>query len=174
MTFSRSLVFAALAGTGVPLILGGLGPLLGHAFAMQLYLVGSAVAYAAAMAPNLRRATLAAAAAGTAGTLLLALPLGLPGLAVGSALVVALCRSGLLHQAGGLRGIVLEGVLQAAGLLLAAFLADRSAISLAVATWGYFLVQSLFFLVGGIQLRRPEPKGDAFDEARMRLLALLD
>jgi hypothetical protein len=174
MTFSRSLVFAALAGTGVPLFVGGLGPLLGHAFAMQVYVVGTAVAYAAAMAPNLRRATFAAAVTSAAGSLLLLLPLGLPGLALGSALVVAVCRSGLLHRAGGLRGIVLEAVLQGAGLLLASFLADRGVISLAIATWGYFLVQSLFFLVGGIELRRPEPKGDPFDEARMRLLALLD
>ena len=174
MSFSRSLLFAALAGTGVPLFVAGLGPLLGHAFAMQIYLVGSAVAYAASMAPSPRRAAAAAALVATLGLLLLALPLRLPTLAAGAALAVAVCRSGFLHQSGGLRGIALEIVLQGAGLLLAGFLAGGDSVSLAIATWSYFLVQSLFFLVGGIRLRRSEPRGDPFDEARMRLLALLD
>jgi hypothetical protein len=80
----------------------------------------------------------------------------------------------LLHQATGLRGIALETTLQAAGLLLAFFLAGRDPLSLAVATWGHFLVQSVFYLLGAVQLRRREPKGDPFDEARTRLLALLD
>jgi len=174
MSFSRSLLFAAIAGTGLPLFLGVLGPLLGHTFALQLYLVGSAVAYGVSMAPSLRSSLATGLVAGGLGLLLLALPLRLPSVALGSALILALCRSGLLHRASGLRGIALEGLLQGTGLLLAAFLAGRDPISLAVATWGYLLVQSLYWLVGGIRLRTPEPKGDPFEEARLRLLALLD
>lgn len=174
MSFSRALAFAALAGGGVPIFLALAGPPLGHALAIQAYGVGTAAAYAAALAPNLRRALLASGTVVAAGLLLLALPLRLPLLVVGLSLVVAFCRSGLLHRSPGLRGWALEGLLQGGGLLLATFLASDGALSLAAATWGYFLVQALFPLVGGVQLRRREPRGDPFDEARARLEALLD
>jgi len=174
MTFARSLGFAALAGAGVPLFVGGLGPLLGHAFALELYIVSAGAGYLAVMAGNPRRAVVAAACAGAIGMLLLLLPLRLPALVAGTALMIAVGRSTFLHRSGSLRAVTLELLLQGGGLLLARYLAGSDAISLALATWGYFLVQSLYFLVGGIALRRPAPVGDPFDQARTRLLALLE
>lgn len=174
MSFARSLGFAALAAAGIPLFVAGLGPFLGHALALQLYLVSAGVAYAASMAPDLRRAFVAATLAAALGGFLLLLPLRLPAVAAGSALTLALVRSSYLYRGSGLRGVGLELGLQAAGLLLAAHLAGSGLMSLAMATWGYFLVQSLFFLVGGLSLRRSESQADPFDAARSRLLALLD
>lgn len=174
MTFARSLGFAALAGAGVPLFAEGLGPLLGHAFALKLYVVSTGVSYLAVMAGNTRRAVAAAACAGAAGMLLLLLPLHLPALVTATALMIAVGRSAFLHRSGNLRAVTLELLLQGGGLLLAGHLAGNDAISLALATWGYFLVQSLYCLVGGIALRRPAPAGDPFDQARTRLLALLE
>ena len=172
MTFARSLGFAALAGAGVPLVVGGLAPWLGHAPALHLYAVACGIAYAAAMAPSLRRAVATALCGAAVGLLLLLLPLRLPTLVLGVALAIALARSVFLHRVGRARAVVLESVLQGAGLLLAAWLARGDLISLALATWAYFLVH-------GMALRPPEGWGrqravDPFDEARSRLLALLD
>ena len=160
MTFARSLGFAALAAAGVPLFVGVLGPMLGHNLALELYVIGMAVAYCAALAGTPRRAFVAAAMSAGLGLLTLILPLRLPGVVAAAALSVALVRSAFLHRAAGLRATTLELVLQTSGLLLAAYLAAASLISLALATWGYFLIQSLYFLVGGISLRRPDPVGD--------------
>ena len=98
MGFGRSILFAALAAAGLPLFVGLLGPLLGHATALHFYLAGTAVAYLAAIAPTLRGAIAAGALAAVLGAVLLALPLRLPALAVGLAVVISACRSGWLYR----------------------------------------------------------------------------
>jgi hypothetical protein len=57
----------------------------------------------------------------------------------------------------------------------ARFLAAATPFATALAVWGFFLVQSVFFLVGGVQPRRePGPQPDPFEDAHARALALLD
>jgi hypothetical protein len=47
-------------------------------------------------------------------------------------------------------------------------------LTLSLAIWGYFLVQSSYFLVGGRSPRRDGPPRDPFEQARARLQRLLE
>jgi hypothetical protein len=173
--FGRSLLFALVAAAGA-VVTSTLTP---YPFAAPLllraYLVGCAVLYAAGLAARPRAALRAAAAGAGLGLLLLLLPLGLPGTALGAAAIVAVLRSGLLYRARPLRAAASEALLLAGGLLLAAFLTDARpfGIPLGLGVWGYFLVQSVFFLIGGVTPRRAEGPLDPFERARAELLALL-
>jgi hypothetical protein len=172
--FGRSLLFAAVAGAGaclVPILAPHPSAALGL---LRLYLVGCAVLYVAGLAPRLGAALRAGAVAAALAALLLLLPLGIPGTALGAAGIVAVLRSGLLYRARPLRSALCEAALLAGGLGLAALLVDgRLGITLALGIWGYFLVQSVFFLIGGVTPRRAEGPQDPFDRARAELLALL-
>lgn len=173
--FLRSLLFAALAAAalwvGAPL----LAPLCGARGAARFLLLAGVGAHVAIAAPSRGRGLLAAGSAALLGVALLALPLGIGATAVGGAAWLGVCRSGLLYRSRPARALLLELALLGSGLALAAFLADHSLASLALACWGFWLVQSAFFLVGGVA-PRPEdsPQEDPFDRARSRILALLD
>ncbi|MGH0033196.1 MAG: hypothetical protein ACQGVC_25675 [Myxococcota bacterium] len=171
--FGRALVFGAVAAAALLLA----GPLLAGIFgavgALRVFAVGVAVAYLAGLGPDWRRGFVAAGAAAALGALLLLLPFGIAWTAAGAAAIVAVCRSGLLYRARPLRAWSVEAVLLVAGLALAAFLAAGSWASLALATWGYFLVQSAFFLAGGVRARREPAPGDPFERAAKELAALL-
>ena len=66
-------------------------------------------------------------------------------------------------------------LLIAGGLGLARFLAGPDTLQMAFAIWGFFLVQSFFFLVGGIAERVETTAGlDPFEVARSRALALME
>jgi hypothetical protein len=171
--FGRSVAFAAVAGLGFGAALLVLAPVLGATGAIRLLLIGSAALYGAGLAPRPRQALAAGLVGSAGGALLWLLPLGVMDTALGAAAILALVRSGLLYRARPLRGCLAEIGLQGGGLALAAFLAQGSALSLALGVWGYFLVQSVFFLIGGVEARaRHEPR-DPFDRARAELLALL-
>jgi hypothetical protein len=61
------------------------------------------------------------------------------------------------------------------GLLLARFLASPGLLGIALALWGFFLVQSVFFAIGGTHERRPEAGAlDPFDRAKRRMLEVLE
>lgn len=170
--FGRTLVFGALAALGLPAALALGAPLFGNAPTLRAAVVGLALAYVAILARGAADRVAAVAAAAVGGAALLVLPLGTAHTAVGAAALVALCRSGLLHRRPLPRALALEAALAAAGLALAALFAGPGAPSLALAVWGYFLVQSAFFLVGGA--RRPEAAVDPFDRACRRLQRLLE
>lgn len=173
-TFGRSLLFAAVAAAGSLALEALLAPRNLHS-ALACYAVAVAVAYVAAIAPRRASGLAAAALAALLGVFLLLLPLDLGQTALGAALVVALCRSAILYRARPLRALLLELALLAGGLGLAASLADGGAAPLAWGLWGYLLVQSLFFAVGGVALRCGyDARVDPFERARAGLLALLD
>ncbi|MDH3518920.1 MAG: hypothetical protein OEM49_00560 [Myxococcales bacterium] len=172
--FAGSLGFAVLAAAALA-IAASLAPARSHAALASICSVAMAAAYVWAMAPNARRARIALAVASALGGVLLALPIGLALTACGAALIVALCRSTLLYRLRPLRALLLEATLFGAGLGFAGILTDHGADSPAAGAWGYFLVQSIFFLVGGVRERGGgEAERDPFDRARERLLALLD
>jgi len=167
--FTRSLVFAALAAAGwLPFVLVA-GPLLGGRTALSLYLVVLSAAYVAAIGG---RAAVTAAAA-LAGAVLLAIARGPAGLVLGLGAVVAGLRSGLLWPRAPARAVVLEVALVGGGFVFARALAGGTPVAVMLAIWGFFLVQSVFFLVTGAARRTPG-RGDPFEEARRRALALLD
>ncbi len=97
-------------------------------------------------------------------------------LAIGIALAVATLRSGLVfRRRSAVRALAVEGFLVAAGLLVARFLADGSPLGIALSIWGFLLVQSLFFLIGGaVRRERGSLEVDPFDRARSRLTELLE
>jgi hypothetical protein len=97
------------------------------------------------------------------------------------ALVIALgavlgcMRSALLYRARPARTAAIELVLLCGGLLFARFLAGPSTLSIALALWAFFLVQSLYFLIGPPKERaRDTMRIDPFDEAHRRAIALLE
>jgi hypothetical protein len=173
--FGRSLGFAIVAAAGASSLLLLCPPSSAALPWLRSYLLGIAVLYAAGLATQPRAALGAAAAGAALAALLWLLPLGLPGTVVGAAAIVAWLRSGLLYRARPLRAVATEAVLGLGGLALAAFLASGRplVLTLGLGVWGYFLVQSVFFLVGGVSPRRAEGPQDPFDRARAELLALL-
>jgi hypothetical protein len=173
--FVRSLFFAAAAAgallVGTPL----LAPLCGDRAALRFLILSGVVAYAAAAAPSRGRAAQACALAACAGALLLALPLGLHVHALGAAALLGVCRSGVLYRSRPARTALLEITLLGAGLALAAFLAGGTLLRLALACWGFWLVQSAYFAVGGVAARPDDStQEDPFERARARILALLE
>ncbi len=172
--FARSLGFAAVAGAGFLPFAALVADLRGVGPALALYATLAVAVYAAGLGASLRRglaAALLAAGLATAG-LLLATTVREQWLLVGVALAV--CRSGVLYRARPARALVAEVALVGAGLWLARAWFDGSALSGALAVWGFFLVQSLFFLAGGVGERPEAAEGDPFDRARERALALLN
>jgi hypothetical protein len=174
-SFGGSILFAAVAGAGLLVAITVLGPILGVSSVVSGYAVGAAILYAIGIASNRRDRAAAGALASVLGMLLLLLPIGAHATVAGAAAIVATCRSGLLYRSRPLRAILLESALLVAGLGLAQLAMGRGVASLALAAWGYFLVQSLFFLVGGVTSRPPSTEdADPFDRARSRLQELLD
>jgi len=173
-SFARSLAFAGAAAAGL-LVAVLLLPTPHLSEWMAVYLVAVAALYVAGIAPSRSSGLAAGAVASVLGGVLLLLPLDPAHTVIGTAIVVAVCRSALLYRARPLRAVLLEAVLAAGGLALARFLAVGSVGSAAFALWGYFLVQSAFFLVGGVAARGDRDDSvDPFDRARARLIALLD
>ena len=172
-TFSRSLAFAALAAVGSLPWWTLASPIVGGRSAVALYLVGAVAAYLAGLAGDLRRrlATLLVAGAAGSGVAILAHSTG--ELAVGLTLILAVGRSAALFRPPAARGAVVEALLGVGGLAFARFLSGPSPIGLVLAIWGFFLVQSLYFLIGGLRMRRHASRRDPFDEAQARALALL-
>jgi hypothetical protein len=168
-SFLRALVFAAAAGAACWLLVPAPVPL-------RLCLAMGAAAQLAVTAPARRRGVVAAALCGGCGLALLALPLPLASFAVLSAAVFGACRSGFLFRQRPARAAFTEVVLLSAGLALVAFLAGPHGRSLPLACWGFWLVQSGYFLVGGVAARADDESGsgDPFESARSRILALLD
>jgi hypothetical protein len=173
-TFARSAVFGAAAACGVMPWLLVVAPLWGVRGALAAYLVAGTAAYVAAIAPARRRGCGCGALVGLLGAGLAVLAHAGPALAVGLAVLLALARSGVLYRARPARAAVLEITLVAGGLLFARFLAGSSLFSVMLALWSFVLVQSVFFLVGGVHARESAAHKDPFDAAYERATAALD
>jgi len=172
-SFGRSLVFAAVAALGWWLVHPIAAGLFGSAQAARLYLAFLLPLYVLGIGEDRGRALRASLALGLGAALIAFLPLGFGATCVALASGLGVARSGWLHQARPFRAWLTEIVLLGAGIELGSFLLQGPASTLAYGIWGFFLVQSAFFLVGGVTARRPEPTRDAFEQARARLDALL-
>ncbi|HSD10111.1 MAG TPA: hypothetical protein VLF14_03950, partial [Candidatus Binatia bacterium] len=96
-------------------------------------------------------------------------------LVLGLGVLVAVARSGFLYRSTPARSVVVEAIITGGGLLFARFLCGPSSAALLLSTWGFFLVQSVYFLVGGTYTpagsgRHPDPFQDAYGRA----MALLE
>jgi hypothetical protein len=174
--FARTLVFAALAAAGLPVAVTFAGVALGGESAAELYLIGVASIYAIGLCPDRSRRVAAFAASALFGAILALLPLDLRATAVGAAGTVAFTRGVLLPRSREhfALTIAIECVFAVAGLAVADAFARGGLPSLCLALWGYFLVQSGWFLFGAHALRAADPPRDPFDQARARLLRLLE
>ena len=173
-SFGRSLAFAAFAAAGLPVAVTFAGALFGAEGAARLYAIAAAAAYAIGLCPDRSRRVGALAFAAFAGVLLALLPLDLRDTAIGAAGIVAFAR-GVLREGGlSLRAIALEAAFGAAGLATAGWFARGGLLATCLALWGYFLVQSGFFLITGDLSRAGEIARDPFDRARARLQRLLE
>jgi len=173
--FARTLAFAAAAAAGWPAFLLLAGPTLGARTALSIYLVGVTALYLAGLAPRRAQGICAGAAAAALGVAFLVFAPSPAFVALGAALGLGIGRSGLLYQSRPARALASEAALLGGGLLLARFLGGgRGALDVALAIWGFGLVQSLFFLLGGVCRRRDEAGSiDPFEVARRRLEELL-
>ena len=141
--------------------------------ARALYLVAATVSYIAGLSPSRHRALGAALAAAAAALVMVVIAPGTAELAIGLAAALGVARGALLYPAAPGRAVAREFVLLAGGLLFARFLISTSVPSTALALWGFFLVQSCFFLIAGGAQRAPARPPDPFDEAHRRALNLL-
>ncbi len=172
--FGRSLFFAAVAAAGLPVAVTFGAPLFGSTASVRAYLLLIAGCYAVGLSGERSRRLTALAMASVAGFALAVLPVGLAGTAVGAAAIIAIGRSGIAQRQRAWRACVIEGALGTAALGVASFLASGGLLALCLAVWGFFLVQSAYFLIGGRTARRDAAPRDPFERARERLERLLD
>ena len=171
--FGRTLLYALGSAAALPAAVVFLGPAWGTSAALGLYVWAAAGLYAWGVARG-RRGRWAAAAGALGGALLAwSFSPGLAWSALGGAALVALCRGVIEPRQRRGRALAIELLLGGAGLGAAAFLASGGLRSLALATWGYFLVQSLYFLLGGRAGAGRAAELDRFEQARARLQQLL-
>jgi hypothetical protein len=173
--FGRSLLFGAVAAAAfVPFAIVA-APHLGWGGTLAAYAVASASAYLVGLGATRRQGLGAGLLVGLLGTgVALAAPTSRDAI-LAAALLLGLCRSGLLYRTRFARAVVLEGVLLCAGLGIAGHLLTSSTFSAVLAVWAFFLVQSVFFLVGGVEARREEARDvDPFDAARARAVELME
>jgi hypothetical protein len=174
-SFARSALFAAGAAGGWLVWIVAAAPTVGRSRATALYLVATTVLYIAGLAPEHERRLATAVIAGVAAAAVAGVAHTTAGLAIGLAAILGVARSAFLYRSGGARALAIEVGLLVSGLLFAGFLAVPWAPSTGLALWGFFLVQSFYFLLARARARSPAPRQtDAFEEAHRRAVALLE
>ncbi|HXV60549.1 MAG TPA: hypothetical protein VEK15_07645 [Vicinamibacteria bacterium] len=148
--FARSLGYGVVAALALTPFLLLIGPILGRGSAIALASVLAVSGYLTVVAPSRIQGLRVGLLALAAGLLLLGLAEP-PSVLLGAGVLLSVFRSGFLFRSRPARALLVEGSLLGAGLVLARLLASGGdALSLSFALWGFFLVQSLFYLVGGV------------------------
>ena len=159
-SFGRSAAFAACAALGwMPWVVLG-GP-------RALYLVAATSAYVGGLGgPRRLPAAMLTAIAG--GVLVVAGDAAV--LCIGLAVALAVARSAFLYRAAPARAVVVEAALAGGGLFFARLLGTPS-----LAIWGFFLVQSFFFLLPAVRVRETTTgHPDPFEAAHARAMEVLE
>ena len=172
--FISSLVFAAVAGlTAVPYLLVAL-PGLGLIRTLAIGSSVSVAAYIVVVSPSLVRGL-------RYGALTLVLGVGLYALApevvalFASAMLLGIVRSGLLYGAKIGRALAIEAMLFVLATSVAQLLAGSTVQSYGLAVWGFFLVESAFFLFEGASPRAGSGSAeDPFERARREATRLME
>lgn len=173
--FASSLGFALGAAAGWPVFALVTGPVVGASAALSLYLVCIAAVYAFGLTADRARGLAAAALGGALAAAFAAIARDPAVVALGAATGIGLARSALLHRRSPGRAIGIEATLLGVGLLLARFLASPGLLGIALALWGFFLVQSVFFAIGGVSELRADSAGmDPFERAKRRAMEVLE
>ena len=172
--FSSSLIFAAVAGlAAVPYLLVAL-PAFGLVRTFSIGAVLLVAAYIVVASPSLVRGL-------RSGALTLALGVGLYALAPGvvvlfaSAILLGVVRSGLLYRAKIGRAFAIEAMLFLLATSVAQLLAGSTVQSYGLAVWGFFLVESTFFLFEGARSRAESGSAeDPFERVRREATRLME
>lgn len=170
-----SLAFAAFAAlASIPWTMVTV-PVLWPSRAVGLFVLAAAVLHVVWIAPSWPRGARIGALAALLAALVAVLAPGLTATVLGAAAILAVARSGFLYRAQPARALVLEVALIAGGLVFARVLGGPTSLGLALGIWGFFLVQSLFFVAGGVRERQAEASAvDPFERARRKALAVLE
>jgi hypothetical protein len=174
-SFGRSAAFAAAIALGWIAWFVIAAPVIGVGAARSLYLVAATALYTGALAASPPRRASTTVVVGALGLVLAAVAAGGPELALGLAILLGTARGAFLHRTTPARAVAIEAVLVIGGLAFARFLATGAAQPTALALWGFLLVQSCFFLVGGIAVRRGDGRHpDPFEEAVARATEVIE
>lgn len=181
--FASSLVFAAFAALiTVPFLMmaNSFGSL---RFAVGIGCLALVVGYVFVIAPSWSRGVRTALVAAGIGIVVVVIAPTKGAAVVGTIFVIGVLRSGFLYRSRPGRALVIETLLLSVGVLLAGILASSGyapgytagVLRTALAVWGFFLVQSLFFVIGGVAQRAAESDGvDPFVKAREQAMRLME
>ena len=177
--FTKTLAFGAAAAISLPLTVLALAPWIGSQHAFAFHAVAATGGYLAILSVGGRRQLRLGSAAAVLGLVGLgALVWGLSdspaNLVLLLGLEVALVRSGLLFRRRLARTWVIETFVGLGAAATAAFLFTPGLLGSALAIWGWFVVQSFYFPLGGLSRRTKPARGDPFDEASRSLEEILE
>ena len=174
-SFGRSALFAAVAALGWLPWLVVTRPVVGPAAAGTIYLIAVTSAYVAGLGGPVTRRLGAAMLTGMPGTAIAVASREATVLCLGLGVALAVARSVFLFRALPARAVVTEAALVGGGLLFARLLGTGSSVGAALPIWGFFLVQSCFFLTAGVRERRPDSAHpDPFEAAYAHAMDVLE
>ncbi len=169
-----NLMFAAIAGLATVAYSLIAPPLFGFGTAWLWWCLFLTVSYLVAIAPSLGRGLRIGMLSGVIGVAICLLAPGNAAALLGVTMVLGLMRSGFLFPRRLARAVSVELGLAGVAGLLAGSLASPSSLSLGIAVWGFFLVQSLFFVIGGLEVRRFSLTEDPFEKARREAMRVME
>ena len=172
-----NLLFAAIAGLATvaySLVAPPVFGFWGFSTAWLVWCLVLTVSYLVAIAPRLGRGLRIGFVAGAIGVGICVVAPGAGAALLGMAMLLGLMRSGFLFPRRLSRAVAVELGLGGVSGLLAGSLAGPSPLSLGIAVWGFFLAQSLFFVIGGIKVWRPSVTEDAFEKARREAVRVME
>ncbi|MGH0037564.1 MAG: hypothetical protein ACQGVK_21250 [Myxococcota bacterium] len=174
----RSLGFAAVAAAATPVLWHATG----HGAGVALCWTTMSALYALGIAPGKgadrrTRGLLAAGVVGLAGAASALAGADARVLASATTVALGVARTLWLFPGRGSRALWVEVFLGVGSLALAGFMlrsVGGQGVALAATVWGYWLVQSLFFAAPRSAGGAGQGERDGFEQARRRLLELLD
>ncbi len=173
-SFGGTIGFGLVAGIGFPGFAALCAPLIGSHAALRLYLALGAILYSALLGRDLRQRV-----SGAFGAALFVVPTALltgeiASMAMAAALATAITRSWRSATNQLPRTIGIEAGLAVFGFAFVAALGGPGWVSISLAIWGWFLVQSLYFLVGGLSDAASHDAVDPFDLATQEVNRILE
>ncbi len=175
--FLGSILFGAFAAFAYQPTLLLFGPSIGYRAAAAGFLIVAAASYVAGLVAEPRRGLTAAVLVGFVVTVAAALTRSPPLVAVVAMAAVGFVRSAMLYEMPFGRALFVELVLLGGSAVLGSYLIAQGPLGGAMAVWGVFLVQSIYFLsANGSTTSRARTRAprDPFEAARARAYALLD
>ena len=173
-SFGGTLAFGVAAGLGFPGFAVLSSSVLGTHTALWLWIALGAIAYSALLGHDWPGRVTGAFVAALFVVPTALLTSGIAGIAMGAALAVAIARSRLCGAGQVPRTVAVEAVLAALGFAFVAALGGPGWFPISLAIWGWFLVQSLYFLLGGRSAPAPTGEIDPFDLAHDQARRILE